>query len=176
RKQKSKMDALIEQLATIDGQGIIFCNTKFETWNVQKQLKANQHTAQVLQGDLPQIKRNLVLSAFREKKFQYLVATDLVSRGIDIDHVEIIIHYDIPASHHDYIHRIGRTSRGSVAGTSLALISQDQHDNWINIQNAINPSSNTKHNFSKKHKSSSRKKTHGPSASTKNKRKPRSKK
>jgi ATP-dependent RNA helicase DeaD len=78
----------------------------------------------VLQGDLPQLERDKVLRSFRKGRFQFLVATDVASRGIDVEGLAFVIHHQLPEKIDQYTHRSGRTGRAGCAGVSIAMIGQ----------------------------------------------------
>ena len=101
---------------------IIFCNTKDETERVAEALKNQGYDADWLNGDLEQRERERIMQATREGKLRFLVATDVAARGLDIADVSHVINFDIPATHDDYIHRIGRTGRGDKKGKALTFI------------------------------------------------------
>ena len=75
-----------------------------------------------MHGDIPQSKRNVVMSDFRKGKFAILVATDVAARGIDVDDVEAVINFDLPEENEYYLHRIGRTGRAHKHGVSFSLV------------------------------------------------------
>jgi superfamily II DNA/RNA helicase len=95
--------------------------------------------ADAIHGGLSQGKRTSVLRNFRAKKFNILVATDVASRGLDIDHIENVINYDIPDNPEDYIHRIGRTARGDKEGSSYSFVSPSEEIKWRAVQKFLDP-------------------------------------
>ena len=101
---------------------MIFCNTKFMTDKLTSRLKKEGYSAECLHGDIRQSQRNVVMSDFRRGKFPILVSTDVAARGIDVDDVEAVINYDLPAENEYYLHRIGRTGRAHKHGVSFSLI------------------------------------------------------
>lgn len=101
---------------------MIFCNTKFMTDKLTRQLCREGYDAQCLHGDIPQVKRNVVMSDFKRGKFPILVSTDVAARGIDVDDVEAVINYDLPNENEYYLHRIGRTGRAHKHGVSFSLV------------------------------------------------------
>ncbi|WP_437737830.1 DEAD/DEAH box helicase [Sorangium sp. So ce1335] len=101
---------------------VIFCNTKDETEAVAAALKRQGYDADWLNGDLPQSDREKVMSATREGRLRFLVATDVAARGIDISHLTHVINYDFPQDAEAYVHRTGRTGRAGRTGTAIALI------------------------------------------------------
>ena len=82
-----------------------------------------------ISSDLDQEGREEVLRRFRNKRLRILVATDIISRGIDIDSIDLVINYDVPNDAEDYVHRVGRTARAKSSGVALTFINdQDQQD------------------------------------------------
>ncbi len=122
-EQKQKMDNLLYLLdADVYQRIMIFCNTKFMTDRLTSDLKKKGYDAECIHGDIPQSKRNVVMSDFRKGKFAILVATDVAARGIDVDDVEAVINYDLPEENEYYLHRIGRTGRAHKHGVSFSLV------------------------------------------------------
>ena len=122
-EQKQKMDNLLYLLdADVYQRVMIFCNTKFMTDRLTSDLKKKGYDAECIHGDIPQSKRNVVMSDFRKGKFAILVATDVAARGIDVDDVEAVINYDLPEENEYYLHRIGRTGRAHKHGVSFSLV------------------------------------------------------
>ena len=101
---------------------MVFCNTKFMTDKLTRQLCREGYDAQCLHGDIPQAKRNVVMSDFKKGRFPILVSTDVAARGIDVDDVEAVINYDLPNENEYYLHRIGRTGRAHKHGVSFSLV------------------------------------------------------
>ena len=101
---------------------MIFCNTKFMTDKLTSRLKKEGYSAECLHGDIRQSQRNVVMTDFRKGKFPILIATDVAARGIDVDDVEAVINYDLPAENEYYLHRIGRTGRAHKHGVSFSLV------------------------------------------------------
>ena len=90
-----------------------------------------------IHSDLTQEQRNEVLRSFKSKKLQILVATDILSRGIDIDSIELVINYDVPGDAEDYIHRVGRTARAESTGVALTFINPADRRKFKNIEQLI---------------------------------------
>ena len=93
-----------------------------------------------ISSDLKQEEREKVMLGFRQKKIPLLVATDVVSRGIDIDSIEIVINYDVPPNEEDYVHRIGRTARAQRKGEAFTLIVPDDMLRFGRIEKLIEKS------------------------------------
>lgn len=105
-----------------DIYGIIFCRTKVETQEIAEKLIKDGYNADSLHGDLSQAQRDAVMRKFRNKHLQILVATDVAARGIDVESISHVIHYNLPEDIETYTHRSGRTARAGKSGISLAII------------------------------------------------------
>ncbi|MBN2714501.1 MAG: DEAD/DEAH box helicase [Deltaproteobacteria bacterium] len=104
------------------GSAIIFCNTREETQFVSNSLCDNGYHAKAISSDLSQAEREKVIGQIRENKIQFLVATDIAARGIDISHLSHVINFSFPDSLERYIHRTGRTGRQGRHGAAISLI------------------------------------------------------
>jgi ATP-dependent RNA helicase RhlB len=119
---EDKMPLLIGLLREIgEGRIMIFVNMKREAERVQDYLEANGIHAAAISGDVPQKKRERLLTDFQEGKLRVLIGTDVASRGLHIPDVEYVINYDLPHDAEDYVHRIGRTARAGASGNALSL-------------------------------------------------------
>ncbi len=103
-------------------QVIVFCNTKVMCQRLCEDLQREGIKVDCLHGDIPQSKRERTMDAFRKGKLPVLIATDVASRGIDVDDVDGVINFDVPDENEYYIHRIGRTGRAGRKGISFTLI------------------------------------------------------
>ena len=120
-----KYKELLLQLSDRKGSVLIFAKTKHGTQRMARNLTNDGFKADALNGNLNQNKRDKVMNNFRLKKFKILVATDIASRGLDVDHIEHVINYDLPQVAEDYIHRIGRTGRAGSLGSAICFISPE---------------------------------------------------
>jgi ATP-dependent RNA helicase DeaD len=102
--------------------GIIFCSTKNAVDGVTEHLVAEGYQADRLHGDMSQAMRERVMRRFRDRKLEFLVATDVAARGIDVDEVEVVLNYDLPRDPEDYVHRIGRTGRAGRSGRAISFV------------------------------------------------------
>lgn len=116
---------------------IVFCRTKRRVSDLNNELLARGYNSDELHGDLSQAKRERVIKNFRTAKLQILVATDIVSRGIDVEGVTHVINYDIPENVDSYIHRIGRTGRIGNLGMAITLVTDRDRDDMALIQRKI---------------------------------------
>lgn len=122
-EQNKKIDHLLYLLdADVYQRVMIFCNTKFMTDRLTERLKKEGYQAECIHGDVKQSQRNVVMNDFRRGKFPILIATDVAARGIDVDDVEPVINFDLPAENEYYLHRIGRTGRAHKHGVSFSLV------------------------------------------------------
>ena len=118
-----KVSALLRMVEVEDPESaVVFCNTKDETERVASALQRQGFDAAWLNGDLAQNDRERVMSATREGRLRFLVATDVAARGIDISHLTHVINYDFPQDAESYVHRTGRTGRAGRTGTAISLI------------------------------------------------------
>ena len=104
------------------GRIMIFTNTKDMCRRLSERLNKAGYDTEALHGDIPQSKRNQVMSGFKRGKFPILVCTDVAARGIDVDDVEAVINFDLPNENEYYIHRIGRTGRAKKHGVAFTLL------------------------------------------------------
>ena len=137
--EEQKYDELVIELEARYGTKIIFVKTKFATERMAKRLRADGYAAEAIHGDLKQAKRSRVIKDFRAQKFDILVATDVVARGLDVPHVEHVINYNLPQVAEDYIHRIGRTARAGAKGHALCFISPQEGRQWHAIMQLLDP-------------------------------------
>ena len=147
-QQEQKYNELIKQLQQRTGSVLVFVKTKHNSKNLAAKLCKEKFKADALHGNLRQSKRTTVMSAFRNKKFTILVATDIAARGLDVPHIEHVINYDLPQVAEDYIHRMGRTARAGAEGSSLSFITSNDREKWNAIERLLDPTKK-KENFSK---------------------------
>jgi len=132
---KDKFDGLSKLIEAYDVKlALIFCNTKKSVDYVAKHLKKYDFNVDSLHGDMTQKTRDKVMNKFKNGNINILVATDVASRGLDIDDVGVIINYDVPQNADDYIHRIGRTARAGKKGFAFTLVSKDEIHRFNNIK------------------------------------------
>lgn len=114
-------------------KAIVFCNTKYTTGMLERQLQGKGFSVACLNGDMRQSDRNKVMASFKADKIDILVATDVAARGIDISEVEVVFNYDMPQDNDSYLHRIGRTGRAKREGVSYLLVMEDDQKRLKNI-------------------------------------------
>ena len=116
---------------------IIFCSRKSAVKSVNRTLQKKGWKSRAISSDLEQTEREEVLSGFRNKKYNFLVAADVLSRGIDIDNIEIVVNYEVPKDAEDYVHRIGRTARAGASGLAITLINSFAINGFADIEKLI---------------------------------------
>ena len=116
---------------------LVFSSTKSRVKEIEKELKKLKMNTAAIHSDLTQDQRNEVLRNFKNRRIQILVATDILSRGIDIDSIELVINFDVPSDAEDYIHRVGRTARAESTGVALTFISSADKRKFRNIEQLI---------------------------------------
>ena len=121
--RRYKMDLLTRLIDIYDLKlGIVFCNTKRMVDDLVDHLEAAGYQADRLHGDMTQAQRDRVMNKFRKSGLEFLVATDIAARGIDVDDVQVVFNYDLPYDPEDYVHRIGRTGRAGRSGRAISLV------------------------------------------------------
>jgi len=117
--------------------GIVFTSRKRTVGQVVRALRKAGIACGKMSSDLEQSEREEVMLAFRQQKLPILVATDVVSRGIDIDSIELVVNYDVPPNEEDYVHRIGRTARAERKGEAITLVTPDDMRRFGRIEKLI---------------------------------------
>lgn len=116
---------------------IVFASTKLKVKVILKEIKALGFNARAVSSDLEQHEREEVLNAFRNKQLPILVATDVLSRGIDIEGISLVLNYDVPQDPEDYIHRVGRTARAASKGVAITFITPEDQHRFVRIEKLI---------------------------------------
>lgn len=115
----------------------VFCSSKDSVKKLTFELKRAHLKVAEIHSDLEQLEREKVLLDFRNEKIRILVATDILSRGIDIDIIDLVINFDVPHDAEDYVHRIGRTARAERDGTALTLINPRDQRKFAGIEKLL---------------------------------------
>ena len=124
--RRSKLEVLTRLIDLHDfNYGIVFCSTKIMVDELEEHLRARGYATDRLHGDISQAQRNRVMDKFRRRDFEFLVATDVAARGLDVDELEVVFNYDLPNDAEDYTHRIGRTGRAGKHGNSVTIVTPD---------------------------------------------------
>ena len=116
---------------------IIFSGSKQKTKELSITLLRKGFNCRAIHSDLEQKERDEVMYLFRASKIDILIATDIVSRGIDIDDITLVINYDVPHDAEDYVHRIGRTARAGAGGNAITLVSEKDQNDFMKIENFL---------------------------------------
>jgi len=116
---------------------IVFSSTKLKVFDIVNALKRKGHSVHGISSDLEQKERENVLAQFRAKRVRIIVATDVLSRGIDIKDINLVINYDVPNEAQDYVHRVGRTARANTTGVAITLINADDMYKFHRIEQLI---------------------------------------
>jgi ATP-dependent RNA helicase RhlE len=148
--KKDKINLLIDILCEKDAPAaLVFSRTKHGANKIVTDLLKAGITASAIHGNKSQSARELSLRNFKDKKIQALVATDIASRGIDINDLELVINYDLPEVPETYIHRIGRTGRAGRGGTAITFCNPEERDLLVAIEKHtnINLPVNTDHRY-----------------------------
>lgn len=116
---------------------LIFTGSKLKTKELTIAIKSAGYNAKAMHSDLLQSERDEVMYEFRSGKIDILVATDIVSRGIDIDDIQLVINFDVPRDEEDYVHRIGRTARAGRGGEAITFVSEKDQPLFRDIERFI---------------------------------------
>ena len=116
---------------------IIFSSTKRKVFTIVTALKRKGFNVEGISSDLEQSEREAMLLNFRSKKTRIVVATDVLSRGIDIKDINLVINFDVPVNAEDYVHRVGRTARADTTGVALTLVNSDEMYKFHRIEQLI---------------------------------------
>jgi ATP-dependent RNA helicase DeaD len=122
--RRSKIEALTRLIDVHDFRyGIVFCSTKIMVDELDEHLHARGYMTDRLHGDISQAQRNRVMEKFKRRAFEFLIATDVAARGLDVDDLEVVFNFDLPNDAEDYTHRIGRTGRAGRKGRAVTFVS-----------------------------------------------------
>ena len=128
----------------LEGRGlkkvILFVSKKQKVREITRLLRAKKIDARAMFSDLEQKERDEVMLDFRNGKVDVLVATDIISRGIDVDDIPLVINYDVPRDAEDYVHRIGRTARAENKGEAVTFVSPDDAHYFNRIERFLHKS------------------------------------
>lgn len=116
---------------------IIFSNSKENVKKLGSELIRAGLNAKAFHSDLEQSEREQIMNQFRSRKLQMLIGTDILSRGIDVEGIELIVNYDTPHDAEDYVHRIGRTARAEKTGTAITFVNEKDHWKFQRVEKLI---------------------------------------
>jgi ATP-dependent RNA helicase DeaD len=132
--EREKFTALRHLCESTDvRRSLIFRRTKHGVDRLTQQLKASGVQARAIHGDLRQSERDRVLAEFRSGRLEFLVATNVAARGLDIPDIDHVINYDVPQNPEEYIHRIGRTARAGKKGSAVTFVGEWEFEDWDRI-------------------------------------------
>jgi ATP-dependent RNA helicase RhlE len=132
-----KQDALHHLLTKERGRCLVFSRTKRGTERIAKNLSREGIQAAMIHGDRSQSQRTSALAGFQEGRYRVLVATDLASRGIHVQHIAHVINYDLPEVPENFIHRVGRTGRAGERGVASTLFTRDQRAELFQLERTL---------------------------------------
>ena len=136
--EAQKVPIIIDMLSSKKfSKVIVFCSKKLNVKQLTVKLKNANLAVAEIHSDLDQKSREQYLQDFRNQKINILVATDVLSRGIDIDDIDLVINYDVPNDGEDYIHRIGRTARAATSGTAFTLVGESEQGKCAIIEQLL---------------------------------------
>ena len=136
--ETEKLQKLREILVSHDLQKVIvFTSSKKNAGKISYELRRACLKASEMHSDLEQTQREKVLNDFKAGKIDILVATDILSRGIDIENISLIVNYDVPCDYEDYVHRIGRTARAGAEGTAVTLVSSKDNSRFFRLEKIL---------------------------------------
>lgn len=137
--ERDKFEALCRIVDIEDDfYGIVFCRTKVRSDEVGERLVNRGYSAATLHGDISQNMREQILSRFKDRKINILVATDVAARGIDVTNLSHVINYSLPQDPESYVHRIGRTGRAGQEGTAITFVTHSEYRLMIRIKKMAN--------------------------------------
>jgi ATP-dependent RNA helicase RhlE len=136
--ETQKIPILVDLLSNGDYKSVIvFCSTKISVKQLTAALLKKKLNVAEIHSDLEQVERNQVMLDFANKNLPILVATDIVSRGIDIEDIDLVVNFDVPHDGEDYVHRIGRTARAASSGNAITFIAPHEQFKFNKIEELI---------------------------------------
>lgn len=116
---------------------IIFSNSKENVKKLGSELIRAGLPAKAFHSDLEQAEREQIMNQFKSRKLQMLIGTDILSRGIDVEGIELVVNYDTPHDAEDYVHRVGRTARAEKTGTAITFVNEKDHRKFQQVEKLI---------------------------------------
>lgn len=116
---------------------LIFCSRKNNVKQLSNELKRSGLSIEEIHSDLNQSAREQVMLDFKSRRLKILVATDILSRGIDIEDIDLVVNYDVPHDGEDYIHRIGRTARAETDGIAYTFVGEKEQNKFLAIEELL---------------------------------------
>lgn len=139
-RKEEKISLLEKLLQENRGTVLLFSRTKHGATRIARSVRAMGHTSAEIHSDRSLSQRKLALDQFKKGAVRILVATDIAARGIDVKDIELVINYDLPDQHEDYVHRIGRTGRAGQTGHAISFATPDQKNDVRQIERLMNRS------------------------------------
>merc|ERR1712159_912824 len=138
-KEEWKLETLIDLYETLAiTQSVIFANTRRKVDWLTDKMRSKDFTVSATHGDMDQNTRDIIMREFRSGSSRVLITTDLLARGIDVQQVSLVINYDLPTNHENYIHRIGRSGRFGRKGVAINFLTQDDVRTMREIEQVYN--------------------------------------
>merc|ERR1712022_54337 len=138
-REEWKLDTLCDLYETLTiTQAIIYCNTRRKVDWLAEKMAARDFTVSCVHGDMEQRERDVIMREFRSGSSRVLITTDLLARGIDVQQVSLVINYDLPTNHENYIHRIGRSGRFGRKGVAINFLTQEDIRTMREIEQVYN--------------------------------------
>jgi translation initiation factor 4A len=138
-KEIWKFETLCDLYNTLSiTQAVIFCNTRRKVDWLTEKLEGRQFTVSAIHGDMEQHERDIIMRQFRSGSSRILITTDLLARGIDVQHVSLVINYDLPSNRENYIHRIGRGGRFGRKGVAINFVTEESKRAMQDIEQFYN--------------------------------------
>jgi len=116
---------------------LVFCSKKIKAKELNRELTRAGFSSFDIHSDLDQATRNRVINSFKNKQHTILVATDIMSRGIDVEDIDLVINYDVPSDGEDYVHRVGRTARAESKGAAFTFVTKEDQQKFYNIEKLL---------------------------------------
>lgn len=133
RRKSDKVVEIIQSDPTLQSI-LVFCQTKADVKKLSQSLTKKMGSVGEIHSDLDQSSRENVLNLFKSRQMRVLVATDILSRGIDVEDIDLVINYQVPRDAEDYVHRVGRTARAKSKGRACTLVSPEENRKFVIIQ------------------------------------------
>ncbi|TWW81609.1 eukaryotic initiation factor 4A-I-like [Takifugu flavidus] len=134
-KEEYKLETLFDLYETLTiSQAVIFVNTSRKAEWLAQRLTSEDFTVSVLHGEMEQSERDVVMKEFRSGSSRVLITTDLMARGIDVQHVSVVINYDLPTNVENYIYGIGRGGQFGRKGVTITMVTEDSQHTLLEIQ------------------------------------------
>ena len=137
-EEDEKINLLIKLIYTKRPEScILFCNTREKVDTLFEKMDREGFSCGHLHGGMEQRDRLQTIQSFKRGEFSFLIATDVVARGIHIDHISLVVNYDMPLDHEGYVHRIGRTGRAGNKGTAISLVTMADFNDLYDIEDYV---------------------------------------